>query len=159
MKSSSELASLLVPVLRENGVAVAEAEGSAAGVAMDYVEKCVDVLKDRATFVPDLWTAGWFLFKAPAEYNEKDVAKFWKDEIPAMAQEALSAVCGSAESGLGMALEEYIRGREWPMGKVMNTIRLALTGAASGLGISEILSCIGGAEALGRFAHAREVLG
>ena len=173
MKSSSELASLLVPVLRENGVAVAEAEGSADCVTMDYVEKCVEVLKDRATFVPDLWTAGWFLFKAPAEYNEKDVAKFWKDEIPAMAQEALSAVCGAgsatagtgecaagaAEAGLGMALEEFIRGREWPMGKVMNTIRLALTGAASGLGISEILSCIGGAEALGRFAHAREVLG
>ena len=33
-------------------------------------------------------------------------------------------------------LEDYIKMREYPMGKVMNSLRLALTGSASGLGIA-----------------------
>ena len=72
---------------------------------------------------------------------EKDLAKFGTREFYDMALEAISS---------GRDLEEYIREREWPMGKVMNCIRLALTGSGSGLGIHEIISCIGVEEAIRR---------
>ena len=45
------------------------------------------------------------------------------------------------------------------MGKVMNCIRLALTGASSGLGIADILSFIGSREFASRMAFAAERLG
>ena len=56
-------------------------------------------------------------------------------------------------------LEEYIREKGLPLGKVMNCIRLALTGASSGLGIADIISFIGKDEALSRMEFAKERLG
>ncbi|MBP5488788.1 MAG: glutamate--tRNA ligase [Bacteroidales bacterium] len=131
MKSDEELASLYEPVLAAHGVSAAH----------DYVVKVVGVIKDRATFVEDLWTAAPYLFVAPTEYVEKDLAKFGTPEFYQMALEAIES---------GADLEEFIREREWPMGKVMNCIRLALTGSGSGLGIHEIIHCIGRDEALRR---------
>ena len=57
------------------------------------------------------------------------------------------------------AIEGYIKEREWPMGKVMNTLRLALTGSASGLGIADIIILVGVPEALARLDYAAERLG
>ena len=131
MKSSAELAALYEPILASHGVSAPR----------EYVEKVIDVIKDRATFVADFWTAAPYLFVAPTEYVEKDLAKFGTREYYEMALEAVES---------GSDLEEFIRSREWPMGKVMNCIRLALTGSGSGLGIHEIISCIGQEEALRR---------
>ncbi|MCR4910468.1 MAG: glutamate--tRNA ligase [Bacteroidales bacterium] len=131
MKSSAELAALYEPILKAHGVVCDSA----------YVEKVIDVIKDRATFVSDFWTAAPYLFVAPTEYVEKDLAKFGTPEFYQMALEAIES---------GRDLEEFIREKEWPMGKVMNCIRLALTGSGSGLGIHEILSCIGHEEAVRR---------
>ena len=139
MKSTAELAALYEPILKAHGVVCDRA----------YVEKVIDVIKDRATFVADFWTAAPYLFVAPAEYVEKDLAKFATPEFYTMALEAMES---------GADLEEYIRSREWPMGKVMNCIRLALTGSGSGLGIHEIISCIGQEEALRRVRALGEKL-
>ena len=49
--------------------------------------------------------------------------------------------------------------REYPMGKVMNSLRLALTGAASGLGIAAIISFIGRKEFARRMTYVAERLG
>ena len=55
---------------------------------------------------------------------------------------------------LESALEEYIRSNEWPMGKVMNCIRLALTGSGSGLGIADVVVLIGKEEFKNRIEAA-----
>jgi glutamyl-tRNA synthetase len=142
MRSDEELASLFMPILKENGVEAPEGT----------VREIVALIKERATFVSDFWNISWYLFKAPAEYVEKDAAKFWKPENVEMAHEALLNT-ESAE-----AMEEYIRGREWPIGKVMNCIRLALTGSSSGLAIADIMRFIGREEVLNRFHRAEERL-
>ncbi len=153
MKSDEELAKLFVPVLAEHGV-----EDDFA-----HLVKVVHLIKERATFVADFWDIAWYLFKAPETYAEKDVAKFWKPENVELALKAadfISAFDGEwTKEALETALEEYIRSNEWPMGKVMNCIRLALSGAASGLGISDILHFIGEAEGLRRLKFLKEKLG
>ena len=141
-KSAEELASLFEPMLAEHSVTADH------GTLVSIVE----LIKERATFVADFWDIAWYLFKAPETYVEKDAAKFFKSENAQMAREALLNT-DSAE-----AMEEYIRGREWPMGKVMNCIRLALTGSSSGLGIADIMRFIGREEALARFRRAEERL-
>ena len=142
MKPAGELAGLFEPVLREHGV---ECE-------MGKLTDIVELIKERATFVADFWDIAWYLFKAPESYVDKDVAKFWKPENVEMAREALTGTESPAE------MEEYIRSREWPMGKVMNCIRLALTGSSSGLGIADIIRFVGRQEALRRFRVAEEQL-
>ena len=136
-KTDGELTDLFMPILRDKGI----------DAPYDYVLKVVTLTKERATFVADFWDIAWYLFKAPTEYNEKDAAKFWKPENYTLALQAAGFIKGYSgpweKEALETALEEFIRGNEWPMGKVMNCLRLALVGASSGLGIADIVTLIG----------------
>lgn len=143
MKSDGELASLFMPILAEKGIS-ADAE---------YVTRVVTLIKERATFVADFWEIAKALFTAPSEYVQKDVDKFWKEENWKPAFEAAKA------TATGEELEAWIRERELPMGKVMNCTRLVLTGASSGLGISDIISLIGHDEVVRRWENAIAKLG
>ncbi|MBQ9400692.1 MAG: glutamate--tRNA ligase [Bacteroidales bacterium] len=178
MKDDAELAALFMPIL----------EGKGIKADADFVRRVVSLIKERATFVSDFWTIASYLFIAPSEFGKygvkpgaasekpadasrpadprakvyddaatfpflaKDVDKFWKSEICEAAQDALS----SADAA---TLEDYIREKGLPMGKVMNCIRLVLTGASSGLGIADILGFIGKDEALARMEYAKQRLG
>lgn len=172
-KSDHELTKLFKPVLAEHGITVqcpkcAEEHGVEYRDTPDfaggwfpkvYVEKVVGLIKERATFVSDFWDIASYLFVAPSDYVEKDAAKFWKPENVELALQAAEfikdfATKAEAEKAAGKGegftkealegpLEEYIRGNEWPMGKVMNCLRLALVGASSGLGIADIVTLIG----------------
>ena len=108
-----------------------------------------------------------------APFLAKDVDKFWKEDHYEYCFELCQYISGAAfgfddldpyrgsmeAAALETALEEYIKMREYPMGKVMNALRLALTGAASGLGIAAILSFIGRKEFARRMGYAAERLG
>ena len=95
---------------------------------------------------------------ATAPFLAKDVDKFWKPEHAEYVAKVASFIDGYAGEwtvpAFEKALEDYIRGNEWPMGKVMNATRLALAGAASGLGIADIIVRIGKPETLSRIAYA-----
>ena len=153
MKSDEELARLFVPVLAEHGVSD----------DFGHLVRVVHLIKERATFVADFWDIAWYIFKAPVEYAEKDVAKFWKPENVELALKVADYVMAFDgpwnKEALETGLEEYIRSNEWPMGKVMNCIRLALTGSGSGLGIADVVVLIGKEEFRARIDRAVEVLG
>ena len=173
MRPDGELAELFMPILEKKGI---KAEPV-------FVEKVVGLIKERATFVADFWDIASCIFVAPenfeaygikagaafekpatpgrpadprakvyddvstAPFLAKDVDKFWKEEYRTAAKDALE----HCEAG---SIEEYIRSKGLPLGKVMNCLRLALTGAASGLGIADIVSFIGKDEALERLDYA-----
>lgn len=139
-QSDEALACAFEPVLAEHGVTADH----------DYVVKVCGLIKERATFVSDFWGICSYLFVAPTEYVEKDTAKFWTAENKAMACEIAALI---KTEGLEKA-EQEIRDRQWPMGKIMNSIRLALVGASSGLGIADILELIG----IDEFMRRMEVL-
>ena len=162
-KSAEELASLYIPVLESHGLQIVDCPACAltAGSPMtvagadfenrifsrQYVERVVALIQERASFVADFWDIASYLFIAPTEFAEKDAAKFWKEENYTLALQAADFILGFdgefTKASLEGPLEEYIRGNEWPMGKVMNCLRLALVGASSGLGIADIVTLIG----------------
>ncbi len=100
---------------------------------------------------------------ATAPFLAKDVDKFWKPENVALVQNVaawISEYSGEwSKEALETALEEFISGNGWPMGKVMNAMRLALAGSASGLGIADIISRIGKKETVSRLSFAVSRLG
>ena len=153
MKSDEELARLFEPVLASHGVSD----------EFEHLVKVVHLIKERATFVADFWDIAWYLFKAPETYTEKDAAKFWKPENvePALnVADFIAAYEGEwNKESLETALEEFIRSNEWPMGKVMNCIRLAITGSGSGLGIADVVILIGKEEFKNRIEKAVNTLG
>ena len=129
MKSDEQLATLFEPVLKDKGVSAPH----------DYVVKVCSLVKERANFVADFWDIASYLFVAPTSYEKKDVDKFWKKENVDLALQVADII---ASEGVQKA-EEVIKQNGWPMGKIMNCIRLALVGASSGLGIHDIVSLIG----------------
>ena len=142
MRSDKELAALFLPILKEKGV---EADPA-------FVQDVVALIKERATFVQDFWDIAHYLFVAPTEFVQKDVDKFGKPETYAAALEAM-------EHSTADTLENYVREHGMPMGKVMNCIRLGLSGAASGLAIADILRFIGYDEGLRRLRSLGSRLG
>ena len=142
MQPDAVLAALWQPELERRGVTADPA----------YTERVVALIKERAAFVQDFWGIASYLFVAPEEYVQKDAEKFYKPEIYSLALDAL-------EHADADTLEGYVREHEMPVGKVMNCIRLALSGAASGLGIADILRFIGHDEGLARLRRMRERLG
>ena len=177
-KSAEELTELYIPVLESHGLQIVDCPACAltAGSAMNvagadfenrifsrqYVERVVALIQERATFVADFWDIASYLFVAPTEFVEKDAAKFWKEENYTLALQAADFILGFdgefTKASLEGPLEEYIRGNEWPMGKVMNCLRLALVGASSGLGIADIVTLIGKDEFAKRIEYIKSKL-
>ena len=151
-KSVGELTDLYMPILESKGITATR----------EYVEKVVGLIQERATFVADFWDIASYLFVAPTEFVEKDVAKFWKEENYTLALQAADFIMNFdgefTPEGLGHPLEEYIRGNEWPMGKVMNCLRLAMVGGSNGLGIADIVTLIGKDEFAKRIEYIKSKL-
>ena len=93
-----------------------------------------------------------------APFLAKDAEKFWTPENAALARQACDWLVKEYDgpftpAAVAEALEGHIKAQEWPMGKVMNSLRLALTGAASGLGIADIVARIGREETARRLDY------
>ncbi len=177
-KSAAELTQLYIPILESKGLKVVDCPACAlvAGSEMtvqgadfenrifsvQYVEKIVALIQERASFVADFWDIASYLFVAPETFVEKDAAKFWKEENYTLALQVADFILGFegefTKEALEGPLEEYIRGNEWPMGKVMNCLRLALVGASSGLGIADIVTLIGKKEFAKRIEFIKNTL-
>ena len=177
-KSVDELTALYIPVLESHGLQIVDCPACAltAGSPMtvtgadfenkifsrQYVERIVALIQERATFVADFWDIASYLFVAPTEFVEKDAAKFWKEENYSLALQAADFILNFdgefTKAALEGPLEEYIRSNEWPMGKVMNCLRLALVGASSGLGIADIVTLIGKDEFARRIEYIKSKL-
>jgi len=141
--SDEELAALYQPVLREHGIEVSdETAGRAAGI-----------MKERAAFTTDLWDLTSFFFVAPAAYEEKQTRKYWKGDNPARLRELRDVLAGIDDFSLENTeriVHGWIEQRGYPMGQIMNTLRLALVGAGKGPGMYDVTSFIGKEETLRR---------
>ncbi len=142
-KTDAELAALYQPILREHGIAVTdEVAGHVAGI-----------MKERATFITDLWDLTSFFFVAPTEYEEKQAKKYWKGDNPAILREVrgvLAAIDDFSLENTERIVHTWIEEKGYGMGQVMNTLRLALVGAGKGPGMYDITSFIGKEECLRR---------
>lgn len=128
--------------------------GIKAGAAVEQAAEQKRPVDPRAKVYDDTLTA---------PYLAKDVDKFWKPEIVEMVMKVGDFIKGFAGEWtveeVEKGIEEFIKGNEWPMGKVMNAIRLALAGSASGLGIADIVARIGKKETAARLESAVSKLG
>ena len=142
-KSDAELAVLYQPILREHGIEVSdEVAGKVAGI-----------MKERATFIGDLWDLTSYFFIAPTEYDEKQARKYWKGNNPAILAEVREVLAGIDDFSLENTekiVHAWIESKGYGMGQVMNTLRLALVGAGKGPGMYDVTAFLGKEECLKR---------
>lgn len=125
------------------------------------VTRIISLLKERATFVSDLWEQGSFFFETPKSYNEKASAKAFKPETP----ELLTAVIDIMKStkdfssaSISEKIKAWITAKGIGFGKVMMPLRLALVGEMKGPDVFDIASILGKKETILRIENVIQSL-
>ena len=118
-------------------------------------------MKERANFVSDLFNDSLFFFTAPAEYNEKDSKKYWKEESTPLMKELLEILKGIEDysfTNTDKIISGWINEKEIGFGKVMNPFRVAIVGAAKGPHMYDIIEILGKEETIRRLEKAIQTL-
>lgn len=119
------------------------------------------LLKERVTFPFEFWTAGQFFFFAPTEYDEKGISKKWSDEtatVFAGYRDALKNIDALTPELALEALKGVLEKSGVGMGKVMQVLRVVMTGLAGGPDLMGIIAVLGKDEVISRIDHALEKL-
>ncbi len=146
-KSEAELALLFQPILKANGVDTSD----------ELAGRAAWIMRERATFMSDMWDLVSYFFVAPAEYDPKQTKKYWKGENPrilAEVKEVLASIEDFSLENTESIVHAWIIEKGYGMGQVMNTLRLALVGAGKGPGMYDVTSFIGREECIKRIDSA-----
>jgi glutamyl-tRNA synthetase len=150
-KSKENLSKDLQIILKENGV---EAEDS-------FVQQVCKQLKERSTFVKDMWEEGKYYFEAPTSYDEKTIRKKWKEETPKYMSELKERLAGLSDfssENVEVEFKKYLEENELGMGKVLPAFRVSLTGLGMGPSLFEIASLLGKEETIVRMETALKTI-
>lgn len=149
--SNEEAAKQFMPILKEHGVETDQA----------YVEKVVGMMKDRVSFIKELWDVCSFFFVAPTEYDEKTRKKRWKEDSAAQLGELLEVLRIREPfdiEGTENEVKAWIESKGYHLGNIMNATRLALVGEGKGPHIFDITEALGKEESIRRIQQAIEIL-
>ena len=150
-KSNEEIAELFAPIVANNGV----------DESMERITKVVAMMKDRVSFVKELWPLCSFFFIAPLEYDAKTVKKRWKEDSAKVMGELADVLEGIDDfsiEGQEPIVLKWVEDKGYKLGDVMNAFRLALVGIGKGPGMFDISAFLGKEETLRRLRKAIAVL-
>jgi glutamyl-tRNA synthetase len=151
-KSDAELGAYLLEDVKQEGIELTPEKAS----------HIAHIMKERATFPGDLWKEGKFMLIAPTVFDTDIVAKKWNSEAVTVLKSyhaILSDYEGelTPESAKSM-LEQAAESNGIKFGKVMQAVRLAVTGVGAGPDLMAVFSIIGKAELQKRISFALESL-
>lgn len=150
-KSNEELTELFLPILQEKGISADPTKTA----------KIIGLVKDRISFVKELWAQTSYFFIAPESYEEKSVKKRWKEDTPERMKELieiLENITDFASEDTEKIVLGWITENNYHMGNVMNAFRLAVVGECKGPHMFDITTILGKEETIKRIKKAIEVL-
>jgi glutamyl-tRNA synthetase len=123
----------------------------------DYVIRVCNELKERATFVSDMWQEGRYFFESPKSYDEKTIRKKWKEETPKLLlelKERLKSIDEFKSEKVEQYFKDILNENNLGMGQLLPAFRLALTGIGMGPSLFNIAEIIGKHETIARLESA-----
>ena len=136
----------------------------AKGIHVDIVrlEMLVELVKERVSFMKDIWDQTDFFFKAPETYDPEAVRKRWgKDTASQLTElkDLLLTIPDFSVAAAETAVKEWIAAKGYNTGAIMNAFRLVLVGSLRGPHIFDIISWIGREESAGRIERGVKAIG
>lgn len=122
--------------------------------------RIVSLMKERASFIKDIYNDSKFFFEAPTSYDEKASKKAWNEETGSLMQEFADQLqtLDSQPETLKQAIHDFAEAKSLGMGKVMMPLRLALVGELKGPDVPDIMNILGKDETIARISKAVEIL-
>jgi glutamyl-tRNA synthetase len=125
------------------------------GYHVDIVrlEMLIALVKERVSFVKDIWEQTDFFFKAPSVFDPEAVKKRWKEDSPALLTELKNVLLEQPDFSAAAtepAIMGWIENNGYNPGAVMNAFRLVVVGAMRGPHMFDIMSWLGKEEIIRR---------
>lgn len=123
---------------------------------IEVITEIVGLVKERATFVQELWDLSDFFFVAPTSYDEKAI-KNWKPETAELMQRLIVVLENTLDftaASLETTIKAWMSENEIGMGKIMQPLRLSLVGSLKGPHLFDIMAVIGKEETIQRIESA-----
>ncbi len=130
-------------------------------IDVNYVALVVGLVKERATFISDLWDLSFYFFQAPKSYDENAVKKAINESTSELMLELVTIiqrVNDFTAENLQTDIKAWITEKSIGFGKVMMPLRLALVGALQGPEVFEIMFMIGKIETVERIENLVKTL-
>ena len=150
-KNKEDLADELQIILKENNIKMDDG----------FVALVCNQLKERATFVKDMWLEGGYYFAAPTTYDEKTIRKKWKEDTPRFLSELktrLENISDFSSVNIEIEFKKYLDDNDLGMGRLLPAFRLALTGLGMGPSLFDVASLLGKNETIKRMELALNII-
>jgi glutamyl-tRNA synthetase len=127
----------------------------AKGFQVDIVrlEIIIGMVKERTSFVKDIWEQTDFFFKAPETYDQKVIKKLWKTDSASLLKElgyVLDLAQNFSSSELEKEVKTWITEKGYNTGAIMSVFRLVIIGSLRGPHLFDIIDWLGKDETLKR---------
>jgi glutamyl-tRNA synthetase len=114
-------------------------------------------VKDRVSFVKELWDQSWFFFKTPESYDAKVVKKAWRDTTSGIMSELISVlkiIDDFSSENTEEKVKQWATSKSYGLGQVLSPMRLMVVGGSIGPHIFDIISLLGKTETIRRMEVA-----
>ncbi|SFT73293.1 glutamyl-tRNA synthetase [Algoriphagus locisalis] len=141
---------------------IADASKEGEIILQDTAEALVALMKERVTFPSEIWQGSKFVVIAPTEFDQDVAGKRWNaDAVTVLTAyaETLEGFSGTYDAETAKAmLGETAEAKEIKLGKVMQAVRLAVTGVGAGPDLMEIFAILGPEEVAKRIRFSLATL-
>jgi glutamyl-tRNA synthetase len=136
----------------------------AKGFFVDIVEleTLIGLVKERVSFVKDIWDQTDFFFRAPETYDPEVIKKRWKDDSANHLMELLTVLEKTEDfssASTEPVVKDWIEKKGYNTGDIMNAFRLVIVGASRGPHMFDIIEWIGKEETIRRINKGLSVIG
>jgi glutamyl-tRNA synthetase len=146
-KTNAELSKYLLASLGELGI----------DCEVDKAEKICQAMRERITFASDIFTHGKFFFYSPNSFDEQVVQKKWNEEAVTVLtayRDALKNLDAITAEKAKLTLDAVCAKLNIGVGKILQALRLAITGQGSGPDLMLTIEIIEPKEAAARLDFA-----
>lgn len=149
-KTDTELADLLAPIVSSE---------TGSDFEKSFLAGVCSLMKERASFVGEMYVDGAYFFQDVNEYDDKTVKKKWKDNTAEIMHELVSeleSVNDFSEANIEAVFSAFLEKKELGFGQVGPGFRLLVTGTGAGPSMFEICALLGREKVLERMKDGIE---
>ncbi len=128
----------------------------------NYLAKVFELMKDRCQTIAEMADSSRYFFEDPVDYDEKTVAKRWKDDSPVLLdiyQQRLEALSDWSQDKIEDELRKVVAEHEVGAGRLIHPTRLAVSGVGGGPSLFAMLEVLGKETVVRRMKTALQKLG
>lgn len=127
----------------------------------EYITKACSLIKEKISFVKELWSFGSYFFEAPQHYDEAVIQKRWNEKSPMVLNDMIIGIESITEFSAETIEQVYhtslekngVAGKDF-----LQLLRVCLSGVAGGPPIFEMADLFGQAETTSRLKRALETI-